>query len=186
MLLKSPQYRDVLPYFIRSRMMCHFGDEIVETVMRNPELWDPATLLLVQQPLFDWSLGFYFAKEEAKKRNESAKSLMAEGDKAAEQGRLQDALNLYTKLVNEQPGFTDAYIGIAHVLNAAGNPQSALEILNSARRIDPRIPKLHIEEGTLALQLGDPREAEAAFRAALSIDSMNVEAQKGLTLIGTR
>ena len=57
-LLKSPRYRDVLPFFIRGSLMSHFGSSIVKAVMNNPKYYDAETLLLIQNPLKKWSEEF--------------------------------------------------------------------------------------------------------------------------------
>ena len=53
MYIKSEEYRDVLPYFVRGSVMFFFYQEIDKLVMMNPDLWDNETLMLVQKPLWD-------------------------------------------------------------------------------------------------------------------------------------
>ncbi|MEW6419823.1 MAG: glycosyltransferase [Nitrospirota bacterium] len=52
-LLKSPAYRDVLPYFQRSGVMSHFGDDVVRVVKGNPKHWDIQTIMLIRKPLWN-------------------------------------------------------------------------------------------------------------------------------------
>jgi len=52
-LLKSPDYRDVLPYFVRGGVMSHFGKEIVRVVMGNPKHWDFQSIMLIRRPLWN-------------------------------------------------------------------------------------------------------------------------------------
>ena len=54
-LLKSPAYRDVLPFFIQCGLMSHFGSTIVKAVMNNPKYWDAETILLIQNQLWKWN-----------------------------------------------------------------------------------------------------------------------------------
>ena len=54
-LVKSPEYRDLLPRFIRSSAFCHFRQRIVDLVLGDPDQWDVDTLLLVLFPLHQWS-----------------------------------------------------------------------------------------------------------------------------------
>ncbi|MCS6852488.1 MAG: glycosyltransferase family 2 protein [Gemmataceae bacterium] len=57
-LLRSPAYRDVVPFFAWSSALSHFdeGCQLVRLVMERPEWWDPATLMLIQEPLANWCL----------------------------------------------------------------------------------------------------------------------------------
>jgi glycosyltransferase involved in cell wall biosynthesis len=56
-LLKSPEYRDVLPYFARTSVMSIYNadHQIVRAYMAHPEQWDAIALSLIQQPLWEWS-----------------------------------------------------------------------------------------------------------------------------------
>ncbi len=54
-LLKSQNFRDVLPLFIRGGVCNMFPIPIVRLVMSNPEFWDTESLLLIQHPLFTWN-----------------------------------------------------------------------------------------------------------------------------------
>jgi len=54
-LLKTPEYIDVFPYFARSAAFCQFSLTAVQLMMKNEELWDVPTNLLLQHSLFVWS-----------------------------------------------------------------------------------------------------------------------------------
>jgi glycosyltransferase involved in cell wall biosynthesis len=54
-LLRSEMYRDVLPYFARGALLAHLPG-VVRLAMSRPDLWDPATLMLIQRPLLAWNL----------------------------------------------------------------------------------------------------------------------------------
>lgn len=47
-LLKSPAYRDVRPLFRRGKVMSHFGRELIDMVLKNPEHWDRQTIRLIK------------------------------------------------------------------------------------------------------------------------------------------
>ena len=53
--LRSPRFKDVLPYFIRGGVCNLFPIQIVRTVMANKEFWDMESLLLIQHPLYTWN-----------------------------------------------------------------------------------------------------------------------------------
>lgn len=51
--LKSPEFRDVLPRFVRSGAMLFFNRELDRLVMSEPEFWsDPEVLMLAQLPMW--------------------------------------------------------------------------------------------------------------------------------------
>ena len=54
-LLKSQEFKDVLPYFIRGGVFYPFSQDIVRVVMKNPEFWDTELLLLLQHSIYFWS-----------------------------------------------------------------------------------------------------------------------------------
>ena len=57
--------RDVLPYFMKCRILNAFPIDFVETVFENKEFWDMDTLLLLQGPLVEWNI-FKSTQEEKK------------------------------------------------------------------------------------------------------------------------
>lgn len=54
-LVRSPECRDVLPYFVRSGAFQHFGPQLVDLVLADPAHWTLETLLLLLYPLYEWS-----------------------------------------------------------------------------------------------------------------------------------
>ena len=44
----SPEFRDVLPHFIRSEAFYPFGDRMLKAILRDPGLWTPETLMLME------------------------------------------------------------------------------------------------------------------------------------------
>ena len=47
--------RDVLPYFMKCRILKTFPVDLIETVFEYKEFWDMDTLLLLQSPLAEWN-----------------------------------------------------------------------------------------------------------------------------------
>ena len=62
-VVTSLPYRDVLPYFVRSGVFAHFGEDVVKTFMSNPEHWNMETLMLLQFPLYHWAGGMSLARQ---------------------------------------------------------------------------------------------------------------------------
>ena len=52
-LLKSPEYRNVFPFFIRGNVMHHFGREGVRVAIDNPQCWDTRSFMLIRREI--WS-----------------------------------------------------------------------------------------------------------------------------------
>jgi hypothetical protein len=53
-LLKSPQFRDVLPLFVRGALFSGIP-LVAQIVLSDPELWDTESLLLAQKNISDWN-----------------------------------------------------------------------------------------------------------------------------------
>ncbi len=78
--LKSPEYRELIPFFVRGSVMTHFGDEIVRAVMSEPDLWDAETMMLIQAPLWDFARRM---RETADSRQRSFEKNATEASAAA-------------------------------------------------------------------------------------------------------
>ncbi|WP_158946593.1 glycosyltransferase family 2 protein [Pseudodesulfovibrio cashew] len=50
--LKSDEFRDVMPKFVRSGAMLFFNNELDRLVMSDPGMWDNETLMLAQLPMW--------------------------------------------------------------------------------------------------------------------------------------
>jgi hypothetical protein len=98
-LLKSPRYRDVLPYFIRSTAFFPFSIDAVRAVMRNKEFWDIETLLLLQHSLFCWNTKVAAMRNQrAQKSTEnSITGLLKKVDMLVDRGRIKDAESFLTE-----------------------------------------------------------------------------------------
>lgn len=50
---------------------------------------------------------------------------------------LFDAVDLYMEAIRYNPKSVEAYIGLAYIEYAWGNPENSLKLLNQAKRINP-------------------------------------------------
>jgi glycosyltransferase involved in cell wall biosynthesis len=76
-LLRSPEYRDVLPYFAASGALGLLNERhrLVRAYFAHPEQWDAAGLALIQQPLWQWCRGQSdIGAERTRKRIEANKA----------------------------------------------------------------------------------------------------------------
>lgn len=184
-LLKSPAYRDVLPYFVQGAVMHNFGDGIVWTVMGNPEHWDVETLMLIQGPLWRWNQRIVQSLEatHTKSLEEKASAIFARGRAAMEQGRLDEAFSLFTELVREFPNLGRGWDALGSVAIAMGRYQSAREALTRAIQLIPNDPELYNKLGVSYYRDGHPDAAESAFRRTLALDPTNLNAHMSLAEI---
>jgi len=180
-LLKSPAYRDVLPYFARGSVMSHFGDEIVRMVMENPGHWDMDTMMLIQNPLWQWNLRLTQQQEERERKSRKARfenrvrSVFERGNIAIKQGRLDEACSIFKTLTHEFPKLANGHFALSRVEGALGDFQAAREAILKAIEINPNNPGFQNQLGIIFFQMGNHNEAEDAFRQALSIESTNVD-----------
>lgn len=54
-IVRSPEHRDLLPYFARSGVFHHFGIQLPQLILSRPEHWNIETLMLLLFPLHEWS-----------------------------------------------------------------------------------------------------------------------------------
>ena len=77
------------------------------------------------------------------------------------------------------------YHALGRACAARGNSQGAEVSLNHALVLDPRLVPAHCALGDLYLTLDRSSDAEASFRRALAIDSVNAVALRGIERVAT-
>jgi tetratricopeptide (TPR) repeat protein len=97
------------------------------------------------------------------------------GDALMEQGRLDEAVEAYQKMIDLKPG-PQSYSRAAHVRWLKGDLDGAIEMMTmAARATDPRDAEsaawTHTRLALYGLQAGDTRSAETACQAALQLQS---------------
>ncbi|MCC6532787.1 MAG: glycosyltransferase family protein [Burkholderiales bacterium] len=98
-------------------------------------------------------------------------------------GAVAEAIALLERAVALQPMRSDLHCELALALNRAGRVAAAVQAYRTAIALNPRAAAAHINLGLVHLQqLGEAREAEAHFRAALAVDATRVEALANLGL----
>jgi tetratricopeptide (TPR) repeat protein len=91
-------------------------------------------------------------------------------------GRFDDAKARVGTLLNRDPKDVDALILHASAIAALKDPQGAIDEIEEALKIQPQDSRALINLGTVRMRTGDAREAEAAFRSAISFDRSSVNA----------
>ena len=82
-------------------------------------------------------------------------------------GGMGQARRTLESLLNEQPGYADAYDVMARVLLDQGLPEGALAASREALSLTPGCIARLVKHGLLASLYGDPREASAALERAV-------------------
>lgn len=188
-LLKSPDYRDVLPYFVQGSIMSHFGDEIVRVVMSNPEHWDMETLMLIQEPLWSWNTRLRqnqaarWQKSQQATLENRVRTAFERGDAAIAQGRYNEALAIFAELVREFPALASGHTALADVAVALRKYQVALNALTTAIKLTPNDSELHNRLGATYYRAGQRDRAEQAFQQALALDPTNLNVHINLAEI---
>ncbi|MFQ5764085.1 MAG: sulfotransferase, partial [Rhodospirillales bacterium] len=115
----------------------------------------------------------------------SAVSLMAEAAECFRRGRLDDALALIRRVLDQDPGNADIEANLGNVLSRMGKTQEAAEAYGRALAADPdNVPVL----GNLAIlkaETGERDEAVALHRRVLALDPGDAETYHDLSVLKT-
>jgi predicted O-linked N-acetylglucosamine transferase (SPINDLY family) len=98
---------------------------------------------------------------------ETADRLIAEGNRAEEAGRVEEACGRYREAVRVAPGYARAHLNLGIGLEAAGAAEAAISSYETALAIDPAEPFAAYNLGKLHYTRGVPAEAERLLRQAL-------------------
>jgi len=96
------------------------------------------------------------------------------------QGKRKLAEKVYRKAIKEggtKHGAIRSYVALADLLSTLDRTAEADELLAEASKKLPNSIKLHIAKGDVALKSGRLEEAQTEFKAALAIDTENLDAQ---------
>lgn len=95
----------------------------------------------------------YLAKAE---RQPTALSHQVAANMLSQQGRHTAAIAEAGRAVGVDPNDADSYVALAGVLNLAGKPEDALQLLHKAMRLNPHFPSSYLYElGLAQFGLGD-------------------------------
>ena len=100
-------------------------------------------------------------------REEAADRLIAEGNRAENAGRVQEACERYREAVQAAPGYAKAHLNLGIGLEATGAPEPAIRSYEAALAIDPGDPFAAYNLGKLLYTRGLPAEAERLLRQSL-------------------
>jgi tetratricopeptide (TPR) repeat protein len=95
--------------------------------------------------------------------------------------RPQEALPHYEYLYERRPGDAEVLLGLAACQRRVGNREDARQMLDQLLMAQPRHAQALSERGLLALEAGQPAEAEAWLRRAVAVTPYEREAVYALT-----
>jgi len=99
--------------------------------------------------------------------SEAADRLIAEGNRAEKDGRLEDARRLYRQGLAAAPGYAAAHLNLGIVLEGLGDAESAIRSYETALACDSGNPFASYNLGKLLHTRGNTADAERHLRAAL-------------------
>lgn len=123
------------------------------------------------------------ASEVSKPSDKAAEQLIAEGNRAEQDGKLAEACKLYREAVRIAPGYAKAHLNLGIGLDAAGEADAAAAAFEAALRIDPTDPYASYNLGRLLHVRGESPRAEQLLRAALERKPDFPEAQVVLATV---
>jgi Flp pilus assembly protein TadD len=132
-------------------------------------------ILSVQRNLL-WSDGIGMLKDVACKSPQKARVHNLLGAAYHRQGRLVEALESYTRAIQQNPNYPKAYNNRGDVLLKAGNYQGAIQDFNRAIALAPDLALSYANRGLAHALSGNFTKAMADFDQCLSIDGSTAEA----------
>jgi len=114
---------------------------------------------------------------------ETADRLIADGNRAEDAGRVEEACERYREAVRAAPDYAKAHLNFGIGLEAAGAVEPAIESYQAALAIDPADPYAAYNFGKLLYTRGSPQEAEPLLRRALQNRPAFPEAQVVLSRV---
>lgn len=189
-LVKSPEYRDVLPFFIKSRALCHFGEEIVRTVAEIPELQDAQTLLLIQQPLWEWSERFNpKPQDQGIGLNNGViviNNCIHHARELRASDKFKEAAQYLARAVNQFPTSTELYKELSQLFVQAGDLNAAKDALQAGLSILASDPELLAERGWLEIAGNNLTAAASYFTQVSSVLPHHPRGAQGMAVVAER
>lgn len=112
--------------------------------------------------------------------NQYINGLMAIAKTHENNNELQEALNLYLKIVEISPNFSGAFSSAGALYFQLNDFENAKKMLKAAIRIEPRNYSALSGLGTIEMNDGDYKNAKIAFGNALLINPYDEIAKRGL------
>lgn len=100
-----------------------------------------------------------------------------------ELGRTDEAIEIYLKVIELDPGYAEAYYNLGLVHLGASRFPEALELFDEAIRLQPNRADNYVVAGVAEAQLGRDGVARARYLTALDLDPLNTVALNNLGVL---
>jgi Flp pilus assembly protein TadD len=109
-----------------------------------------------------------------------AEQAARQGQDLLEEGRLDEALDLYREARESHPDLAPFHHGVGLALHRLERPAEAETPLRRAIELDPEEGRFHLVLGHVLFELGRPEEAVAEYREMTRLEPMNAEGWRAL------
>lgn len=107
-------------------------------------------------------------------------TLIKKAQQLYQQGKRQEALDIYLKLLDENPEQADILHTIGFIYAQMGKNKKALEYIEKAITIQPDVATYHNSKGNVLMRLDKLKEAIKAYQRAINFDPKYAPAQNNL------
>ena len=105
---------------------------------------------------------------------------LEEGRRAVKEENYEEAIRLFTEVVDSQPDHKSAWGDLGRALTNSGDPQKGAEALRRQIEVNPLHETARSNLGFSLEKLGDEAGAEAAFRDQLEVNPLNAYSARNL------
>ena len=120
-------------------------------------------------------VGFIFSIAESSKK-ESAYSLYKQGNTKLDTGDINGAISDYTKAIEINPNYSDAYVNRGVAKGNSGDNAGAISDYSKAIKIDQSYTLAYVNRGVAKNNIGDHLGAISDYSKAIEIDPMYINA----------
>lgn len=110
----------------------------------------------------------------------TARTLIAQGARAAREGRLDEAIALHLKALEADPNEAQAHVNLISLYGRTGRVEDAERHYQAALRLESSVAEAHYNYGVLRAEGRRYAEAADAFRRALEADPFHARAHNNL------
>lgn len=111
-------------------------------------------------------------------------ALGRQGDELFTQQRYGDAIGVYRRVLELDPGNADAYNDLGLSLHYTGQSQEAVEVLKKGVNMAPDFQRIWLTLGYVSANSGDSAGAKTALEKARSLGADNSVGQEAARLLG--
>ncbi len=125
-------------------------------------------------------------KQELRRRDHDravAEKLFEEALEAESRGAVREAMGIYEKVIELDPGFAGAFVNLGTLHFTARNLEQAERLYREAVKADPEYPLAHFNLGNLYDEMGKRDEALREYEVALRLHPSYADAHYNIALL---